>query len=646
MTSANGILRGAIRPTEEFKAFADDQIQQSIPQRFEQQVSAYGDRVAIKSDRETFTFASLNRTANRLAREILSRRDDSAEPIALLFDHGAPVLVAIMAVLKTGKFYLVLDAAYPPDRLQSMLQDSGARLIVADPENYSFARQLCGDTADVINFADVRLDLADHDLGIYPTPDSLALLLYTSGSTGQPKGVMHTHQNVLVDVRNLTNNWGVTKQDRWLLHTSVSFANSVRTIYSSLLNGSAIYPYDTKKHGFGDLPNWLLSNAITILRTVPTTFRDFMSTLKKDLEFPAVRVLSVGGEPMLRADLDFFNQHFLPHCILCHALGPTECLTVCWALIPHGAQITGSKLPIGYSLPDKDVLVLDDAGREVAPGDVGQLAVKSRYISLGYWRDPERTSAVFLPDPTGSDARIYLTGDLGRREPDGCLVHVGREDFQVKIRGFRIDVAEVELALRAIEGIESAVVVGRQDGTSQPRLVAYFVPTTNPPVTVTKLRQSLARVLPDYMIPSAFVSMDAIPQTPNGKTDRLRLPLPGRDRPVLGNPFVPPRTAMETEVAAIWAETLSLDQVGVHDNFLELGGDSLLATRVISRVTERFKVDMSIRSLLDSPTVASMAENVLLAPEWATASSDLKRILNQIESSSDEEIHNQFVDKN
>jgi len=349
---------------------------------------------------------------------------------------------------------------------------------------------------------------------------------------------------------------------------------------------------------------------------------------------------------MLRADLDFFNQHFLPHCVLAHALGPTECLTVCWALIPHGAQITGSKLPIGYSLQDKDVLVLDDAGQELGPGQVGQLAVKSRYISLGYWRDPERTNAVFLPDPRGSDARIYLTGDLGVREPDGCLIHVGREDFQVKIRGFRIDVAEVEIALRAIEGIENAVVVGRHDGTSAQRLVAYFVPTTHPPITVTTLRQSLARVLPDYMVPSDFVSMDAIPQTPNGKTDRLRLPLPSRDRSALENPFVSPRTAMETELAAIWAEVLGLDQVGVHDNFFELGGDSLLATRIIARVMQRLKVNIPIRSLLESPSVASMAEYLLLARAEKIGEEDLALILREIESLSDEEIRNRLMDKN
>jgi len=420
----------------------------------------------------------------------------------------------------------------------------------------------------------------------------------------------------------------------------------VRTIYSSLLNGGSIYPYDIKKKGFGDLPNWLLSNEITIVRTVPTTFRDFMGILERDQIFPAIRLLSVGGEPMLRADLDYFNRHFLPHCVLSHALGPTECLTVCWALIPHGTRITESTLPIGYSLKDKDVLVLDESGRELGAGEVGQLAVKSRYISLGYWRDPERTKAAFLPDPAGSDARIYLTGDLGVRGPDGCLFHVGREDFQVKIRGFRIDVSEIEIALRAMEGIEDAVVVGRQDGVAEKRLVAYFVPTTQPTITTTKLRQGLAQVLPDYMIPSALVSMDTIPKTPNGKTDRLRLPLPGRDRPDLENPFVAPSVAMETELAAIWAEVLGLDQVGVHDNFFELGGDSLLASRIIAQVMRRFKVDLPIKTLFESPTVAKLAEILLLAQAKTIGEQDLTRILSEVESLSDEEKRNHLKDKN
>ena len=639
------IPRFTIQPEMTFVPFRNEEIEQSIPQRFEQQARSMGERLAIKTDHETLTFTALNRRANRIARAILSRRGDAAEPIALLFDHGAAVLVALLAVLKSGKFYVVLDATYPRDRLEAMLGDSGAKLIVTESSNLALARQLSGDAVEAIDCADVDMNFPDNDLGVYPAPDSLALLLYTSGSTGQPKGVMHTHRNVLVDVRNLTNGWCVTDQDRWLLHTSVSFANSVRTIYSSLLNGGSLYPYDIKKTGFAALPQWLLANEMTILRTVPTTFREFMGTLQKGQIFPAIRLLSVGGEPLLRGDLDYFNEHFSSRCVLTHALGPTECLTVCWALIPHGTQITQSKLPIGYPLEDKDVLVLDESGRELEDGQVGELAVKSRYISPGYWRDPERTQAAFLPDPMGSDARIYLTGDLGMRGRDGCLFHVGREDFQVKIRGFRIDVSEVEIALRAIEGVGDAVVVGRLNRLGGQRLVAYFVPSTKPFITVTKLRQRLVQVLPDYMIPSAFVFMDAMPKTPNGKTDRLRLPAPSRNRPDVDNEFMPPGTAMETEMAAIWAEVLDLVRVGTHDNFFELGGDSLLATRIIARVAERFKVELPIKTLLEASTVAQTAEILSIELARTINDEDLARILDEIETLSDADIRNRFMRK-
>jgi acyl carrier protein len=212
--------------------------------------------------------------------------------------------------------------------------------------------------------------------------------------------------------------------------------------------------------------------------------------------------------------------------------------------------------------------------------------------------------------PAGTSARIYLTGDVGLRRADGRLAHVGRKDFLVKIRGFRIDVGEAEVALRAIEEVADAVVVGRQDGDGTQSLVAYFVPATDPAVTITKLRQSLARTLPDYMIPSSFVVMDAFPQTPNGKTDRLRLPPPSRNRPKLDNPFVSPCTPMEIELSASWSDVLGLDELGIHDNFLELGGDSLRATRVIASLMEVFGADLPIKTFFDAPTIAQLADQL------------------------------------
>ena len=450
-----------------------------------------------------------------------------------------------------------------------------------------------------------RADLDDH-----PAPDALATIVYTSGSTGGPKGVMLSHRGILVDARNHTNGWGITARDRSVLAASLSFASSVRTIYSSLLNGAAVFPYDPKKNGFGGLRPWLLDNEITIVRAVPTAFRNFMQTLDETQVFPAVRVLAVGAEPMLRSDADHFNRHFLPHCVLSHGFGATETLTVCWALVPHGTQVTEGKLPIGRCVPDKEVVLLDESRREVAAGEVGEIAVRSRYLSPGYWRDPERTEAAFLPDPTGGDMRTYLTGDLGRRGTDGILIHAGRRDFQVKVRGYRIEVSEIEGALRAMEVIRDVVVVDRETEPGKVRLVAYFVAAGAEPVSTRTLREHLAQTLPDYMMPSAFVAMAAIPLTPNGKIDRVRLPPPMPARRDLNKPLKPPRNAIEVDLIAIWRDVLGVDQLGIDDDFLDLGGDSLHAAQVAAHVASHFNVEIAAGAAMQLQTVAQMAELV------------------------------------
>jgi len=237
----------------------------------------------------------------------------------------------------------------------------------------------------------------------------------------------------------------------------------------------------------------------------------------------------------------------------------------------------------------------------------------SRYMSLGYWRDPDRTRAAFLPDPDGGDARIYLTGDLGRRTPDGILLHVGRKDSQAKIRGFRVDVVEIENTLRTIAGVRDAVVVPREIAPGEPRLVAYYTATTNAAMPVSALRAALAQALPDYMIPSAFVALDAIPITPNGKTDRVRLPPPVWERPRRDVDPADAGSAVETALASMWASVLGLDRVGLDDDFFELGGDSLQAARIAARATAAWKLSIPARALLEAPTVSAMAKTVASA---------------------------------
>jgi acyl-coenzyme A synthetase/AMP-(fatty) acid ligase/acyl carrier protein len=373
------------------------------------------------------------------------------------------------------------------------------------------------------------------------------------------------------------------------------------------LNGAALFPYDLATEGFAPLAEWMRAHRITIFHTLPTSFRSFCATVSADATFPALRILQLGGESINSEDVKYFQRHFLPHCVLVHAMGPTETFTIRRLFITHEWHSSDSKVPVGYAVPDKEVLLWDETGREVGADQIGEIVVRSKYLALGYWRRPDLTEAAFIPDPRGGDERLYFTGDLGMMRPDGCLIHMGRKDFQVKIRGYRVEVAEIEVALLGLGSIKAAIVHAQADDAGEHRLVAYLVPAAGEAPTVSELRRALAQTLPDYMMPSAFVFLDALPVLPNGKVDRRALPAPDHSRPALDVPYVAPRTPIESDLARIWAEVLSVKQVGIHDDFLELGGHSLLATRILTRVIEKFRVELSIQALFETPTVAQMA---------------------------------------
>ncbi|HEU4771423.1 MAG TPA: condensation domain-containing protein, partial [Candidatus Udaeobacter sp.] len=262
---------------------------------------------------------------------------------------------------------------------------------------------------------------------------------------------------------------------------------------------------------------------------------------------------------------------------------------------------------VGYPLEDKEVLLLDDDGNEVGANEVGEIAVRSRYLSPGYWRRPELTASKFKADPNGGDKRVYLSGDLGLMRPDGCLIHKGRKDFRVKIRGYGVEIAEIEKVLNTHRAVGQAVVVARKKETGEARLVAYYTRTELPAPTVSELRGFLKNQLPDFMIPSTFVMLEAIPLTHGGKIDRRALPEPENVRPTLATAYLSSRNEIEQELIAIWEEVLDVRPVGVNDGFFDLGGDSLSATRVISQVIKHFQLEIPLQLLFQSPTIADMA---------------------------------------
>ncbi|HEY3303856.1 MAG TPA: non-ribosomal peptide synthetase [Candidatus Binatia bacterium] len=608
-------MPAAVHPTNTFIAFENTAIERSITARFEQQVARYPDRLAVVTPELQFTYAELNHVANRIARAILARVGDGEEPVTLLLEQGPTAIAAILGVLKAGKIYVSLDPAFPRARTAGMLEDSRAKLLVTDTKCLSQARRLMKPEQQVLNCDDLDPTIPGANLDRLIGPDTRALILYTSGSTGQPKGVLHNHRNILVETRNYTNDLRICPYDRVAMWHSCSFATAVRNIYAALLNGAALFPYDLAAEGFGSLAEWLRTNRITILHTLPTTFRHFLGTVTAEATFPTVRILLLGGEAINRTDVNCFQRHFSPHCVLVHAIGPTETFIIRRLFITHDWRGSESKIPVGYPVSDKEILLLDESGREIGPGQVGEIAVKSRYVALGYWRRPELTEAAFIPDPHGGQERLYLTGDLGTMRPDDCLFHMGRKDFQVKIRGYRVEVDEIEAALLELDSIKAAAVHVKTDDAGEQRLIACLVPVADAAPTVSELRRQLTQALPDYMIPSAFVFLETLPMLRNGKIDRRALPAPERKRPALNVPYVAPHTSIESDLARIWAEVLDIDEVGIDDNFLELGGDSLLAIRILSRVNKTFRLNLSIKAVFNRPTVARMGELIALHRE-------------------------------
>lgn len=597
--------------TRTFIAFENSAIEQSISARFEQQVARYPQRLAVVAGESQLTYTALNRLANRIARAILAHLGEGEMPVALLFEQGAFIIAAILGVLKAGKIYVPLDPTDPYTRMESMLEDSQAKLLLTNTKHLPQAYRLAQGERQVLNCDDVDSNIGDGNLDRLLSAETRAFILYTSGSAGRPKGVIHNHRNILVDARNYTNYARLCPEDRLTLWHACSYANSVRNMYGALLNGATLFPYDVATEGFAPLAGWIGAHGITVINTLPTTFRSFCQTLAPDAAFPTVRILRLGGEAINSDDVKRFQRHFSPHCVLLHAMGSTETLDIGYYFVTHDWHSSGTKIPGGHALPDKEVLLLDETGREVGADQVGEIAVRSRYLALGYWRRPDLTEAAFIPDPRDGDQRLYLSGDLGMMRPDGCLVHMGRKDLQVKIRGYRVEVAEIEAALLGLDSIRAAVVVAQAGEAGEQRLVAYAVPVAGVAPTVSELRRALSQTLPDYMMPSAFVFLEALRLLPNGKIDRRTLPTPNRTRPALDVSYVAPRTPIESDLARIWAEVLDLEQVGIHDNFLELGGDSLLATRTLSRVTKTFRVEFSILALFENPTVAEMAEFIV-----------------------------------
>jgi amino acid adenylation domain-containing protein len=574
-----------------------------VHQLFEEQVGRAPDAVAVRIGEEELSYRELNRRANRLARHIRELGVVPEAIVGIFTECSLEMLIGLLAVLKAGGAYLPLDPEYPSERISFMIEDARARVVLTqshllDRLPSTAARAVCLD-ADwpVISHE------SDENLQARATPDNLAYVIYTSGSTGQPKGVLVAHRGVTNMIAASIELFGVTSRSRILQAASLSFDASVLEVFMTLLGGATLYPVSRDVVASGtDLAEMLREHAITTIAVTPS-----LLDLIPAGEYSALRSITVGGEACGADTAARWSRGRR----LFNAYAPTEATV--YATAAECAEAERRIPPLGRPISNMQVYLLDSHLQPVPIGIPGEIHVGGVGLARGYLNRPELTAERFVPDPFSRKpgARLYKTGDLARFLADGQIEFVGRTDRQVKVRGFRIELGEIETVLGRHPGVREAVVVAREDAPSGKRLIAYVVAREEPPPTTSEMRDYLKERLPEYMLPSSFVMLDALPLTATGKVNRGALPAPEQTRPELAQVYVAPRTAVEEVLCGIFSEVLERERVGVRDSFFELGGHSLLATQVASRVRGALQVELPLRRLFGSPTVEGLAAAIL-----------------------------------
>ncbi len=587
-------------------------LETSIGRRFDAVALAYGDRIAIRTPRAEIGYRDLAKWSDRLARRVYEQlsnaRCASWAAVATLLPQGIEAIVAQLGIAKAGGCHVPLDPTHAAASLREVVEHSGSRLLISSRSSSHAASAAAGVGGEVIEIESTRTGDPCSTRLPEVGPDSPATLYYTSGSTGRPKGVLDTHRNVMHNVLRYTLTLNLGPSDRMTLLQSPAFSGCVSSVYGALLNGAMLCPFVLDEDAPDRLADWLVESGVTVYHSVPAVFRTLVAGRR---EYPRMRIVRLEGDRALACDAELFKSGFRRSCILVNGLGTTETGLARQFFLSHETEVGGAPLPLGFPVPDVAALVVDDAGEPLDAGQIGEIVVRSRYLSLGYWRDPARTADRFSAAPDGSGERSYRTGDLGRMRNDGCMEYVGRRDSVIKIRGRSVDSGELERILLSISGVADAVVVSREASSRELELVAVVVASES--TTAADVRTALRARLPDSVLPAAIVFASSLPLTPVGKIDRRaveQMAVAMEERVEGAHAGHASGSALERQIAGIWAEVLGRSQVSMELPFLDQGGDSLHALQILLRFGEDLNIEMTPAVFFDLPTVSSQAFHI------------------------------------
>ncbi|MCF5332595.1 amino acid adenylation domain-containing protein, partial [Pseudomonas syringae] len=580
-----------------------------LHQLFEEQVAQQPDALAVVDDAGSLTYGELNARANRLAHYLIGLGIQPDDRVAICAQRSLEMVVGLLGIFKAGGAYVPLDPAYPEQRLRYMLEDSAPVAVLVQAET----RRLLGELA-------VRtLDLQEGDWEVEPehnpvvpaiTPQHLAYVIYTSGSSGKPKGVGGPHQAMVNRLYWMHNTFGGQRLEKHAQKTSISFLDSVTETLMPLLFGAQLHivsPLASRD----PLQLWqaVTEHQLTRLVLVPSLLEE-LSRIENRQVSPEKRLIVCSGE-VFSSSLLARTRAWLPSATILNFYGSSEAAGDSTFYLCDSAVQAGHSLPIGRPIANTRIYLLDAHGQPVPIGVIGEIHIGGAGVARGYLNMPELTAERFLDDPFSAEptARMYRSGDLGRWLADGNIEYLGRNDDQVKLRGFRIELGEIESKLSECPGVREAVVVAREHRPGDKRLVAYLTAQEGAVLSAAQLREQLSQGLAEYMIPSAFVTLARFPQTPSGKLDRRALPAP-EDDAYASRDYEAPAGEVEHALAEIWQALLGLERVGRHDHFFELGGHSLLAVQLVSRLRQRFEVEVALRDVFAEPTLQGLARQV------------------------------------
>ncbi|MEK6222140.1 MAG: amino acid adenylation domain-containing protein, partial [Chloroflexota bacterium] len=620
-TLLSGIIQNPDTPVGSLPLLAEDQRQKilvdwnqtekevdtaiQVHQLFEQQASSTPKAIALQSEGEEYTYQKLNQQANQIAHYLLTMDVAPGDLVGIYLKRSANMLASLLGVLKTGAAYVPLDPAYPHDRIALMLDDAHVKVVLTDN---GLPEEIQAGNAKVVQWnthAETIAKQSKRKPKKNGSSDKSMYVIYTSGSTGKPKGVEVPHRAVVNFLSSMRDQPGLTQDDVLLAVTTLSFDIAVLEIFLPLTVGAKVVLSTREVSADGvQLAETIHQSGVTVMQATPSTWQMLIESGwqgKQDLK------ILCGGEALSR---NLANKLVDKSAVLWNMYGPTE--TTIWSTC-HQVEKANTPISIGKPIANTQIYLLDADLQPVPVGVNGEIYIGGHGVALSYLNRPDLTAEKFIQDPFSNmqHARLYKTGDFARYDKDGTLEYLGRGDQQVKIRGHRIELGEIEAAMLSHPSIQKAVVLAKAGLGNQKYLAAYYIKSDDQETISNEgLRLFLRETLPAFMIPGVYIALDAIPLTPNGKVNRRALPEPSGDRPELYTVYVAPRTPQEQILADLGSEVLGIDQIGVHDNFFDLGGNSLKATRLIFLVNEKFEITLPLLRLFENPTIEGISKAV------------------------------------